>query len=115
MAEILAIEREMLNTVKKEYPEMNPGDIVKVYYKLKEKDKERIHPIEGIVIKIHGAMHRKSFTIRRIAYGQAYEVTFPYYSTMIKSIEVVKKVRRNPRRKKLYYLRGRVGKKAVQA
>ena len=113
MAEILAIEREMLNTVKKEYPEMNPGDIVKVYYKLKEKDKERIHPIEGIVIKIHGAMHRKSFTIRRIAYGQAYEVTFPYYSPQIDKIDLVKGSRRKPRRRRLYYLRKRVGKKAM--
>jgi large subunit ribosomal protein L19 len=113
MGKILAIEKEILNAVKRDYPAMNAGDLVKVYYKLKEKDKERIHPIEGIVIKIHGAMHRKSFTIRRIAYGQAYEVTFPYYSPQIDKIDLVKESRRKPRRKRLYYLRKRVGKKAM--
>ncbi len=71
-----------------------------------------MHPVEGIIIKVQGAMNRKSFTLRRIAYGQAYEVTFPFYSPKIERIEMVKKGRRNPRRKRLYYLRDRVGKKA---
>jgi large subunit ribosomal protein L19 len=113
MDKLTMVEKELLEKVKKEYPEFSQGDVIKVYYKIKEKDKERIHPIEGIVIKIQGAMHRKSFTIRRIAYGEAYEVTFPYYSPNIEKIEIVKKSRRRPRRRKLYYLRGRIGKKAM--
>jgi large subunit ribosomal protein L19 len=73
----------------------------------------RLHPVEGIVIKMQGHMHRKSFTVRRMAYGQAYEVTFPFFSPNIERIEVIKKSHRRPRRKKLFYLRGRVGKKAM--
>jgi len=60
-------------------------------------------------------MQRKTFTVRRIAYGQAYEVTFPYYSPKIERIELIKKGKRRPRRGKLYYLRGRVGRKATNA
>ncbi len=109
------VEKELKSSLEKDYPDFKQGDIIKVYYKIREKDKERLHPVEGVVIKLQGAMHRKSFTVRRIAYGQAYEVTFPYYSPKIESIELIKKGRRRPRRSKLYYLRGRVGKKAFTA
>lgn len=113
MDKLVMVEKELKQALKKEYPEFRQGDTIKVYYKIREKDKVRLHPVEGIVIKIQGAMHRKSFTVRRIAYGEAYEVTFPYYSPNIERIELVKKRRRNPRRRRLYYLRGRVGKKAT--
>ncbi|MDP8290297.1 MAG: 50S ribosomal protein L19 [Candidatus Susulua stagnicola] len=112
MDKLAMVEKELKEALKKEYPEFKQGDIIKVYYKIKEKDKTRLHPVEGIIIKVQGAMNRKSFTLRRIAYGQAYEVTFPFYSPKIERIEMVKKGRRNPRRKRLYYLRDRVGKKA---
>ena len=113
MDKLMMVEQELKKSLEKDYPEFRHGDIVKVYYKIREKDKIRLHPVEGIVLKIQGAMHRKSFTVRRLAYGEAYEVTFPYYSPNIAKIELVKKSRRAPRRKKLYYLRGRVGKKAL--
>ena len=113
MDKLAIVEKELKESLKKEYPLFSQGDIIKVYYKIKEKDKERLHPIEGIVIKIQGAMHRKSFCIRRSAYGEAYEVIFPYYSPNIEKIEVIKKSRRRPRRKKLHYLRKRVGKKST--
>jgi len=115
MGKLFEIEQEMKENLKKEFPEFNSGDIIKVYYKIKEKEKQRIHPVEGIVIKTQGAMHRKTFTLRRISYGQAFEVTFPFYSPLIDKIEVIKKSKRRPRRKRLYYLRGRVGKKAMAA
>ncbi len=115
MNKLFAVEKEMTEKLKKDYPQFRQGDIIKVYYKIKEKDKERTHPIEGIVIKIQGALHRKSFTIRRISFGEAYEVSFPFYSPMIEKIEVVKHSKRRPRRKRLYYLRERIGKKAMAA
>ena len=115
MTKLEEIERELLKDMTKDYPEFHQGDIVKVFYKIKEKDKERLHPIEGIVIKIQGAVHRKSFTLRRISYGEAFEVTFPFYSPLIDKIEVVKLSRRKPKRRRLYYLRKRVGKKAMIA
>lgn len=113
MDKLVMVERELKEALKKEYPKFQQGDTIKVYYKIREKDKMRLHPIEGVVLKIQGAMHRKSFTVRRIAYGEAYEVTFPYYSPNIEKIEMIKQRRRNPRRKRLYYLRDRVGKKAT--
>jgi len=115
MDKLMVVEKELKEALKKEYPVFKQGDVIKVYYKIREKDKVRLHPVEGIVIKVQGAMHRKSFTVRRISYGEAYEVTFPYYSPNIDKIEVTKKSRRRPRRRRLYYLRGRVGKKAVVA
>lgn len=115
MDKLMMVEKELKEALKRDYPEFKQGDIIKVYYKIREKDKTRLHPVEGVVIKTQGAMHRKSFTLRRIAYGQAYEVTFPYYSPNIEKIELTKKTRRKPRRKRLYYLRGRVGKKATAA
>lgn len=113
MDKLLMVEKELKEGMKRQFPEFVQGDIVKVYYKIKEKDKERLHPIEGVVIKVQGQMHRKSFTVRRIAYGQAYEVTIPYYTPNISKIEVTRKSRRRSRRSKLYYLRKRIGKKAV--
>ncbi len=115
MEKLLDVEKGLKEEYKKDYPEFNAGDIIKVFYKIRDKEKVRLHPVEGIVIKIQGEMHRKSFTTRRISYGQAYEVTFPYYSPNIERIEVIKKSRRHPRRKRLYYLRDRLGKKAVIA
>ena len=115
MDKLMMVEKELKESMKKDYPEFRAGDMIKVFYKIREKDKVRLHPVEWLVIKIQGAMHRKSFTVRRLAYGQAYEVTFPYYSPNIEKIEMVKKSRRRHRRAKLYYLRGRIGKKAAAA
>ncbi len=115
MDKLLMVEKEMQESLKRDYPDFKQGDIIKIYYKIKERDKVRLHPVEGIVIKIQGSLHRKTFTVRRLAYGEAYEVTFPYYSPKIEKIELTKKGKRKPRRKRLYYLRKRVGKKAVNA
>ncbi len=115
MVELAQIENELLTQSKKNYPEFKQGDIIKVYYKIRDKDRERLHPIEGIIIKIQGALHRKTFTLRRIAFGEAYEVTFPYYSPNIDKIEMVKPSKRRARRKRIYYVRKRIGKKAFVA
>lgn len=115
MGKLTDIERKLRDDYKKDHPEFRQGDTIKVFYKIIEKEKTRLHPVEGIVIKKQGGMQRRSFTVRRIAYGQAYEVTFPYYSPKIERIELIRKSKRRPRRSKLYYLRGRVGRKATNA
>ena len=112
MGKLAEIEKAMCNELKKNHPDFQQGDIVKVYYKIREKDKERLQPLEGIVIKKQGAQHRKSFTLRRTSFGEVYEVTFPYYSPNLDKIEVVKASKRRARRSRLNYLRKRVGKKA---
>lgn len=115
MDKLVMVENEMLAALKKDYPEFRHGDIVNVHYKVKEKDKERIQHLEGVVIKVQGEMHRKSFTLRRLAYGEAYEITFPYYSPNVAKIVVVKKSKKLPRKSKLYYMREKMGKEAMVA
>jgi len=115
MDKLAMLEKELHTSLKRDFPEFQPGDIVTVHYKIREKEKERIQPLEGVVIKMHGAMHRKSFTIRRISYGEAYEITFPYYSPNIDKIAVAKKVHKKARRSRLYYMRDRIGKQAMLA
>jgi large subunit ribosomal protein L19 len=115
MDKLFMIEKELVESMKKDYPQFTQGDIIKVHYRIREKDKERIHPMEGVVIKSQGAMNKKSFTLRRNAFGESYEVTFPYYSPNIAKIEIVKKAVKLPRRARLYYLRQRGGKHAMVA
>ncbi len=93
---------------KKEYPNFKVGDTVKVHYRIKEGDRERIQPFEGVVIRIRGSGADKTFTVRKESYGVGIERIFPYYSPNIEKIEVIKigKVRRA----KLYFLRELKGK-----
>ncbi len=95
---------------KKDYPNFKVGDTVKVHYRIKEGDRERIQPFEGVVIRIRGSGTDKTFTVRKESYGVGIERIFPYWSPNIESIEVVKigKVRRA----KLYFLRDLRGKEA---
>ncbi|MDQ7038887.1 MAG: 50S ribosomal protein L19 [Aquificota bacterium] len=97
-------------TPKKDYPNFKVGDTIRVHYRIKEGDRERIQPFEGVVIRIRGGGLDKTFTVRRESYGVGIERTFPYYSPNIEKIEVVKigKVRRA----KLYFLRELRGKEA---
>jgi len=105
-------ELEKLYTPKKEYPKFKVGDTIRVNYKIKEGDKERIQGFEGIVIRIKNKGLSKMFTVRKESYGVGIERTFPYYSPNIDSIQLVKygKVRRA----KLYFLRQLKGKTAAR-
>jgi len=92
-------------------PEFRPGDTVRVAVKIKEGNKERIQNFEGVVIAIKGRGASKTFTVRKIgANNVGVERIFPLYSESIAGIEVVRKGK--VRRAKLYYLRGKTGKKA---
>lgn len=102
-----SIEQEYL---KKEVPQFNVGDTVKVFVKVVEGDKERLQAYEGIVIAKRNGSVRETFTVRRISYGVGVERTFPLHSPRIDRIEVVRKGK--VARAKLYYLRERTGKSA---
>ncbi len=95
---------------RKEYPNFKVGDTVRVHYRIKEGDRERVQPFEGVVIRIRGSGADKTFTVRKESYGVGIERIFPYYSPNIEKIEVVKigKVRRA----RLYFLRELKGKEA---
>ncbi|MFB0918438.1 MAG: 50S ribosomal protein L19 [Clostridiaceae bacterium] len=105
---IKAIEAENLRP--EPLTAFNVGDTIKVHVKIKEEKRERIQIFEGTVIKIQGGGSRKTFTVRRVAYGTGVERTFPFNSPTVDKIEVTRKGK--VRRAKLYYLRDRVGKAA---
>ncbi len=91
-------------------PDFRVGDTVKVHVKIREGDKERIQVFTGTVIARDGKAATETFTVRRISYGEGVERVFPVNSPAIAAIEVQRKGR--VRRAKLYYLRGRSGKKS---
>ena len=97
--------------LKSNLPEIRPGYTVIVHQKIKEGDKERIQPFEGLVIaKKHGSGINGTITVRKISGGVAIERIFPIHAPTVEKIEVTKKSQ--VRRAKLYYLRGRFGKQA---
>ena len=95
--------------IKKGLPEFKVGDTLKVTSKIKEEGKTRLQAFEGTLIRIKGSGLRRSFTVRRISYGEGVEKTFQLHSPSIDSISVVRKGK--VRRAKLYYLRKKIGKK----
>lgn len=104
---IKIIESEQL---KKDLPEFNVGDTVRVFVKVVEGSRERLQAFEGLVLKKQGGGLSETFTVRRVAYGVGVERTFPLHSPRIEKIEVVRKGK--VRRAKLYYMRKRTGKAA---
>jgi len=106
---------DLINAVSKQYmkselPAFRIGDTVRVHVKVKEGNRERIQVFEGTVIaRKHGGI-QETITVRRISYGIGVEKVFPLHSPNIADITVVRSGK--VRRAKLYYLRGKVGKKA---
>ena len=99
-------------------PEQNrpfrPGDTLKVFYKIKEEDKERIQPFEGVLLAEKGAGISKTITVRKIGLlGIGVERIFPLHSPNIEKIEITK--RGKVRRAKLYYLRERLSLKSLKS
>ncbi|MDA1001073.1 MAG: 50S ribosomal protein L19, partial [bacterium] len=101
------IEREGM---RKDIPDVEAGDTVRVHVKIVEGDKERIQVFEGIVMGRSGGGLRETFRVRKISYGIGVERIFPIHSPRVEQIEIKKKGR--VRRAKLYYLRDRKGKAA---
>ena len=106
------IEQEQLAKLRenKALPEFSPCDTVKVNVKVIEGERERIQAYEGICIARKNDGLHSNFTVRKISYGEGVERVFPLYSPIVDSIEVIR--RGDVRRAKLYYLRGRQGKRA---
>jgi len=94
--------------LKKELPEVNVGDTIRVHNKIKEGTRERVQLFEGTVIAKHGGGISETFTVRRVAYGVGVEKTFPLHSPNVEKVDVIRHGK--VRRAKLYYLRDRVGK-----
>ncbi|HOR05938.1 MAG TPA: 50S ribosomal protein L19 [Candidatus Dojkabacteria bacterium] len=102
------IEEEQL----KKRPDVRVGDTVKLHIRVKEGNKERIQIFEGTVIAIRGEGLNKSMTVRKISYGIGVEKIVQLHSPILSKIEVVK--RGSVSKAKLFYLRDRVGKRALK-
>ncbi|MCL2098879.1 MAG: 50S ribosomal protein L19 [Oscillospiraceae bacterium] len=102
-----AFTNEQLKT---DVPKFNIGDTVRVHNRITEGQRERIQIFEGTVIAKRNSGINETFTVRRVSYGVGTEKTFPLHSPNVDKVTVIRigKVRRA----KLYYLRGRVGKRA---
>jgi large subunit ribosomal protein L19 len=101
-----SLERTQLRRV----PQFAAGDRVRVHFQVIEGTRRRTQVFEGVVIKRQGEGVRETFTVRKQSFGVGVERTFPLHSPKIEKIEVA--ARGDVRRAKLYYLRGRVGKRA---
>ena len=106
------IEREQVEKLaaSRPVPKFDPGDTVRVMVRVIEGERERVQAFEGVCIARKNAGINSNFTLRKISYGEGVERVFPLYSPRIAAIEVVR--RGVVRRAKLYYLRGRTGKRA---
>src|SRR5216110_3633815 len=101
------LERKQLRS---DLPRFKPGDTVRVHFQVIEGQRRRVQVFEGIVIKRQGSGVRETFTVRKQSFGVGVERTFPLHSPKIEKIDVA--AIGDVNRAKLYYLRGRVGKKA---
>jgi large subunit ribosomal protein L19 len=101
-----SLERSQLRRI----PRFAAGDRLRVHFQVVEGTRRRTQVFEGVVIKRQGEGVRETFTVRKQSFGVGVERTFPVHSPKIERIEVA--ARGDVRRAKLYYLRGRVGKRA---
>jgi large subunit ribosomal protein L19 len=101
------VEKEQLRT---DLPQFSVGDTVRVHLKVVEGGRERVQVFEGIVIGFKGKGIRETFTVRKVTFGIGVERVFPLHSPKIQEIEVISQGK--VRRAKLYYLRGKVGRKS---
>ncbi len=104
--QIEAIERAQM----REVTPFRVGDTIKVHFRIREGDKERVQVFEGVVLRRTGGGLTATFTVRKVSYGVGVERIFPVHSPRIEKLEVV--ARGHVRRSRLYYLRELKGKKA---
>jgi large subunit ribosomal protein L19 len=104
------IEAENIAAISKDIPDFRPGDTLRIGVKVVEGDRTRVQNFEGVCIARSNKGMGSNFTVRKISFGEGVERVFPLYSPNVESITVVRKG--VVRRAKLYYLRGRTGKRA---
>ncbi len=96
----------------KNRPDVKVGDTVKLHLKIVEGGKERIQVFEGVVLAMSGAGLSKNITVRKMSSGIGVEKIVPFHSPTLDKIEVVK--RGKVRRSKLYYMKTKIGKRAMK-
>ena len=108
-----AFDHFVKSQLKSHVTQFGPGDQVRVWYRIQEKDRVRLAPFEGLVIRRKGAGVSETFTVRRMTYGEGVERVFPVHAPVLDRIEVLR--RGNVKRARLYYLRTTVGKTRIGA
>jgi large subunit ribosomal protein L19 len=96
--------------LKESIQEFRPGDTVRVQFRIREGDRERVQSFQGLILRRRRGGPGASFTVRRVASGVGVERVFPLYSPLLDAVEVVRHGR--VRRARLYYQRGRFGRAA---
>ena len=96
----------------KKRPDVKVGDTVKLSLRIKEGSKERTQIFQGVVIAIKGSGLSKNIVVRKISYGVGVEKIVPLHAPALQKIEIIK--RGSVRRAKLFYLRERVGRRALK-
>ena len=94
--------------MRKDLANFRTGDTVRVHWKVKEGEKERIQPFEGVVIRKTKGQNRATFTVRKVSYGVGVERIFPLHSPRYEKIEIITRGAVN--RNRLFYLRKLRGK-----
>ncbi len=107
---IQTLEAEAIETLGKDIPDFRAGDTLRVGVRVVEGERTRVQNFEGVCIARSNRGINSNFTVRKMSFGEGVERVFPLYSPNVESITVVRKG--IVRRAKLYYLRGRTGKRA---
>jgi large subunit ribosomal protein L19 len=94
--------------LRKDLTDFRTGDTVRVHWKVREGEKERVQPFEGVVIRKTKGANRATFTVRKMSYGVGVERIFPLHSPRYERIEVL--TRGDVRHNRLFYLRDLRGK-----
>jgi large subunit ribosomal protein L19 len=103
-----ALEHIESKQIRKDLVDFRTGDTVRVHWKVKEGEKERVQPFEGVVIRKTKGANRATFTVRKVSYGVGVERIFPLHSPRYERLEVV--TRGHVNRSRLFYLRDLKGK-----
>jgi len=96
--------------LRKDLPEIRPGDTIRVHVKIREGDKERLQVFEGVLIAENHSGVSETITVRKISFGHGVERIFPIHAPVVDHIDLIRTGK--VRRAKLYYLRGLKGKAA---
>nr|YP_009297092.1 ribosomal protein L19 [Ceramium japonicum]AOM66435.1 ribosomal protein L19 [Ceramium japonicum] len=93
---------------KKDIPNLQIGDNIKIQTIIQEGNKERIQTVDGVIISKNKSQLNTTITIRKVLQNIGVERVYLIHSPRIIDITIVKRAK--VRRAKLYYLRYRSGK-----
>ena len=105
------INQETMAIRRSQLPSFGPGDQVRVWCKIIERDRTRLAPFEGIVVRRRGAGISETFIVRRVTHGEGVERVFPVHAPTLERVELLQRAR--PKRSRLYYLRSKIGKTRI--